>query len=356
MTEGLTIYGSDELVEKLKTMNNTAFICTIGTSETSKIPGISGAGATPNDTVYTPAGDVELIAIGEVKCTDNMAETVVDGQAAPTPAIITKACLDLSKVPFLTVNAGCEINPTIKTSQIGDTGAKDIRTGKAVENAEDIYYNAVKLGIDFEELHDFIVVGESMPGGTTTALGVLKALGYDADYKVSGASPENPHELKLSLVNEGLKNAGIESPEDLSSPFDAVKSVGDTIIPAVAGITMGSKKPVVLAGGTQMCAVCSLIKSIEPDFDFSRIILATTVYVAEDKSANLLDIVKQISDNLTVCVVDPGFEKTDNDGLKNYLNGFVKEGVGAGGSMFLSLIRGHSIEEIRNKIVEEIEK
>ena len=356
MIEGLEIYGSDELPKKLKNMRNCAFICVIGTSETSKIEGVSIAGSTPENTKYTPAADAELLTISKVKCADNIPEAIINGEKFPTPALITKATLELSKVPFLIVNAGCEINPAIKTSQVGDKYAKDIRTGYAVENAEEIYYKSIEEGIDFEEFHDYIVIGESMPGGTTTALGVLKALGYDADYKISGSSPENNHELKISLVNEGLENAGINDTEDLLSPFDAVKSVGDNIIPAIAGITMGSNKPVVLAGGTQMTAICALIKSINPEFDFSRVAIATTKYILEDESSNLLDIVKQIDENITVCVVDPGFEKTEHNALKYYTKGFVKEGVGAGGSMFLALLKGYSIEEIRNNIVKEIEK
>lgn len=356
MIDGLKIYGSEELFKKIEKKPSCAFICTIGTTETSKIEGISGAGASPEQTVYTPAADVELMTIGEVKCTDAMAQTVVDGSAAPTPAIISKAALNLSQIPFLIVNAGCEIDPVIPTSHVGKEGGKDIRTGHAVENAEEIYYNSIELGMDFSELHDYIVIGESMPAGTTTALGVLKALGYDANFKVSGSTPVNPHDLKINTVNEGLKNAGLnpetDDPEtDIMSPFDAVKAVGDPIIPAIAGMTMGSDKPIILAGGTQMGAVCALIKTIDPEFDFSRVAIATTVYVAEDESADLFNIIKQIDANIPIYVVDPGFEKTEHKGLQNYLKGFVKEGAGAGGAMFLALTHGHDVEELRDAIV-----
>ena len=34
----------------------------------------------------------------------------------------------------------------------------------------------------------------------------------------------------------------------------------------------------------------------------------------------------------------------------DYLDGFVKEGVGAGGAMFTALIRGNSVERLRKKI------
>ena len=44
------------------------------------------------------------------------------------------------------------------------------------------------------------------------------------------------------------------------------------------------------------------------------------------------------------------FEEAEYPGLKNYLDGFVKEGVGAGGAMFTALIRGNSVERLRKKI------
>ena len=99
-----------------------------------------------------------------------------------------------------------------------------------------------------------------------------------------------------------------------------------------------------------MAATCAVIKSIQPNFDFSRICLATTVFVAGDETADLFGILKQIDDDITVYVVDPKFEESDHAGLKNYLKGFVKEGAGAGGAMFTALARGISVEKLRNKI------
>ena len=42
---------------------------------------------------------------------------------------------------------------------------------------------------------------------------------------------------------------------------------------------------IILAGGTQMAAACAIIKSVQPNFDFSRINLSTTVFVAGDETA-----------------------------------------------------------------------
>ena len=99
-----------------------------------------------------------------------------------------------------------------------------------------------------------------------------------------------------------------------------------------------------------MAAVCAIIKSIQPTFDFSRINLATTVYVAGDETADLFGILKQIDDSITVNVVDPKFEESSHEGLKNYLKGFVKEGAGAGGAMYSALVLGNSVEKLRKRI------
>lgn len=99
-----------------------------------------------------------------------------------------------------------------------------------------------------------------------------------------------------------------------------------------------------------MAATCAVIKSIQPTFDFSRINLATTVFVAADETADLFGILEQIDDNITVNVVDPRFEDSEHEGLKNYLKGFVKEGAGAGGAMFTALVLGNSVEKLRRKI------
>ena len=47
MIDGITTYGSTELIEKLQEADESVFLLTIGTTDTSLIPNISGAGATP---------------------------------------------------------------------------------------------------------------------------------------------------------------------------------------------------------------------------------------------------------------------------------------------------------------------
>ena len=349
MIDGVTTYGSTELTEKLQEVEDEAvFLLTIGTTETSLIEGISGAGPSADLTEYTPAGDAEFMILGEVRCCEAPAETVVDGASAPTPARLTKAALQVANVPFVIVDAGSKIKPDVEYVNLGKEYGRDIRTGKGVLNPLEIFENAKDLGNELSQRHEMLIIGESIAAGTTTALGVLKALGYEANEKVSGSMPHNPHDLKSKTVDEGLKNAGIKPGE--ADAMQAIGAVGDPTIPAIAGIVIGSDIPIILAGGTQMAATCAVIKSRQPTFDFSRINLATTVFVASDETADLFGILEQIDDNITVNVVDPRFEECEHEGLKNYLKGFVKEGVGAGGAMYTALVLGNSVEKLRKRI------
>jgi len=358
ISESLKSYGSDKLLRELLD-KKPFFICTIATSSTANIPGISGAGASPELMEYTPAGDVELIIHGELRCCDIPPQTIVDGASAPTPAILTKASLELTDVPFMVIDAGSKIKPDVPYITVSEDNeyGHDIRTGYAVANPKKIFENSKIIGRELSKNNDYLVIGESIPAGTTTALGTLTALGYNAEFKVSGSMPENPHNLKKDTVMEGLTNAdlldGIGNIGKIN-PFDAVSGVGDPMIPAVAGLVLGSDIPIILAGGTQMAAVCGFIKAISTDFDFSRICIGTTSFVANDETSDLFNIVNQIGE-INVNVVNPQFEKSTNEGLKNYLKGFVKEGVGAGGAMLMALMLGYSIDEIREKI-EEVAK
>jgi uncharacterized protein (TIGR00303 family) len=348
MIDGITTYGSTELTEMLQECDDPVFLLTIGTTDTSLIEGISGAGPSAELTVYTPASDAEFMILGEVRCCDAPAETVVGDAAAPTPARLTKAALQVANIPFVIVDAGSKIKPDVQYVKLGNDYGRDIRTGKGVLNPLEIFENAKDLGQELSLRHEMLIIGESIAAGTTTALGVLKALGYEANEKVSGSMPHNPHDLKIDTVCEGLKNAGIEPGK--ADAIQAIAAVGDPTIPAIAGIVLGSDIPIILAGGTQMAATCAVIKSIQPTFDFSRINLATTVFVAADETADLFGILEQIDDNITVNVVDPRFEESEHEGLRNYLKGFVKEGVGAGGAMYTALALGSSVERLRRKI------
>ena len=177
---------------------------------------------------------------------------------------------------------------------------------------------------------DCLVVGESIPGGTTTALGVLEGFGVKG--LVSSSMPKNPVELKIKTVKEALKR--IQSKD----PFEIVSQLGDPMIPAVAGIlsTASEISRVLLAGGTQMAAVLAFAKSI--GFEGKNTALGTTSYITEDKSANLIETVSQILD-IPILVAKLKLGESKIPGLRSYANGFVKEGAGAGGASIACMLK-----------------
>ncbi|MGF3573593.1 MAG: nicotinate mononucleotide-dependent phosphoribosyltransferase CobT, partial [Candidatus Bathyarchaeia archaeon] len=183
------------------------FVCVIGTTETAKIPGISAAGKYPELTDYTPPADVELLLLGKCKCISGVPVTP---EGIPTPALITMSALRLANMPALVVSGGLGINPYVPFLDVGGKPGGDVRIGKAVENVEEILWRAKIAGENLSRTADYLLVGESIPGGTTTALGVLLAMGIDAKGKVSSSMPSNPHELKIKTVEEGLKASKIE--------------------------------------------------------------------------------------------------------------------------------------------------
>ena len=74
MVDGLKTYGNENLNKKFK--GKPVFICTIATTDTSKIHGISGAGASEELNMYTPAADVEIMKYGKPHCMSEIPETV----------------------------------------------------------------------------------------------------------------------------------------------------------------------------------------------------------------------------------------------------------------------------------------
>ncbi|NIR86953.1 TIGR00303 family protein [Candidatus Bathyarchaeota archaeon] len=312
------------------------FVCTIGTTETAKIPGLSAAGKYPELTDYTPPADVELLLLGRCKCIPGVPVTP---EGIPTPAIITMSALKLANISALVASGGLKVNPHVPFLDLGGKPGRDIRTGKAVDNVKEVIQKATIAGENLARTADYLVIGESIPGGTTTALGVLLAMGVDAREKVSSSMPSNPHKLKIKTVEAGLKALGVESGALVNDPVRAISCVGDPMMPAFAGLVIGaaSKVPVLMAGGTQMGAVLAVIKALKPAV-LDNVAIGTTRWITADKTADLKGIIAQIAD-IPILAADLDFSQSRFDGLKAYEAGVVKEGVGAGGAAIAAMMK-----------------
>ena len=336
----------DQLKEK-----KPLFLCVIGVTETAKIQGISAAGENPEITDYTPPADVELLQLGKCKCIPGVPVTP-DG--IPTPALITMSALKLADIPTLVVSAGLKVKPHVPFVDLGGKPGRDIRTGRALDNAEEVLNRAKLAGENLAKTVDYLVIGESIPGGTTTALSVLLAMGVDAKGKVSSSMPNNPHELKIKTVEEGFKAAGAKFGDFADDPIKAVSTVGDPMQPALAGLVLGAadRVPVIMAGGTQMAAVLAVVKASNPDI-LDNVAVGTTRWIIADRTADMKGLVAEIAD-VPLLAADLDFSRSRFDGLRAYEAGVVKEGVGCGGAAMAAMLKTNG-EITKSVLLEEIE-
>jgi uncharacterized protein (TIGR00303 family) len=322
------------------------FLCVLSNTKTAHIPKLSAAGKTAELTDYTPAGDAELMDTGNIISVPVLPMT--PPYDTPTPAIMTRSALKLTDVPYHFINSGLIVTPEVPCIDLKAKPGEDIREPIAVIDVQGIYERAKLLAKRLRNHLDLVIIGESIPGGTTTAMGVLMALGYNGN--VSSSADENPLELKRKVVEEGMKASGLTFGCLRDDPMKAIACMGDPMMAAVIGLVAGFQDTdvtVVLAGGTQMAAVYALLKHL--GLNTEKLAIATTRYVLEDKSANFIELTRTLGVPV-VYIADPGFGKSSLKGLHRYETGTIKEGAGAGGAMYLAGLFGITQDEFRAEV------
>lgn len=224
--------GAESFVKKIH--GKGSFVLVMANTDTAAIPGITVAGASPELTVYTPPLDAELVHTGRILTLDEIAFAT---PLIPTPGLITRAVITLSDFREFYVDAGIKVPPIVPHYRVGNGPGADIRTGKAVPWAKSIIENARRVGKEIAARSEYLVIGETTPAGTTTALGVLLALGMDTSSYTSSSMKNNPQSLKTSVVMEGLHNAGINGKCD---PLKAIECMGDPMMAATIGLVQGA--------------------------------------------------------------------------------------------------------------------
>ncbi|MEI6045583.1 MAG: TIGR00303 family protein [Chloroflexota bacterium] len=341
------------------------FVLTVAYSATVQLPGVSGAGTTAELRELTAAADAEILAHGMARCLPGGVPSNPTG--APGPSIITRAAFDLlPELTYLCVDAGLKINADVP-SLIRLDGAgpsAEVTTGQALgadaTRASRLFEASLKLGTTLGQRYGkshYLILAESVPGGTTTALGLLLALGLDAESRVSSSMPDNAHNLRLEAVETGLKAIGRRKGDFANNPLAGAAALGDSMQPVVAGLALAASAycPVLLAGGTQMAAVLALAaalhqqppagleKFLSKDNHFSNIGLATTRWVSADPTADLVGLGQEIEQRFGP-LASPYFSANLNFGLSRYVpmqlyeEGYVKEGVGAGGAAIAAML------------------
>jgi uncharacterized protein (TIGR00303 family) len=312
------------------------FTFCVASTETSEIEGISAAGATAASRRLTPSIDADVLAFGHPR----------EGELIPvspvgivSPVVITLTCLKLMKSEPIIVDCGTFRSPLKSYLTAGTLVAKSVSTGQALPLAHvKELFEAGRRFASEQLTHEpgYLLLSECVPGGTTTALAVLKALGVEADSLVSSSLPTQSG-LRTRVVEEGVAALKHHNDKTANDPFLALAAFGDPMQPFVAGAALqaASNFPVILGGGSQMLAVYHLCERISTflDIEFNRenVFVISTKWISGDANSNTRRLSQIL--NAPFFAAAPDFKISRFAGLQAYEEGHVKEGVGAGAMM-----------------------
>jgi uncharacterized protein (TIGR00303 family) len=319
----------------------TRLVLFAGTTRTAAIEGLSAAGADPELMAHTPSADAEILEYGRPV---RAPVVPVSPSGCPTPAVVTRAVRRTVGFETTVVDAGLAEPTAAPTVTVGARPGEDVREADPVSTAPGAFAAAREFGRRIPA--DEVFVAETIPGGTTTALGVLSALGEERG--VSSSLPDNPIERKREVVAEALDASGLAPGDAGDDPRLALRRAGDPVLASAAGFVVGAARSdtaVTLAGGTQMVAVAALARHAGLDAPLS---LATTCFVADDPAADLRGAATDF--DLDPTVTDPGFEGCDHPAMARFAAGEAKEGVGMGGALALAERAGVPMARIREQV------
>lgn len=314
------------------------FLLAASVTRTCEIEGITQAGIA-GMIPLTPTLDAEFITNEKVFSLGEVAETPT---GVPTPAIITRAVHNLT--PFSTIeilNLGLDTIPQNCTCHNFDIEPSNSISEDANIDVLSVFKKGMMFGKSYELKGNYLILGESTPSGTTTAMATVLALGYDCKDDFSSSFKDSPDGIKnetvaraLSLINDDMSN------------IEKLSKVSDNMLIFCAGFLLEASRRfhVVLAGGTQMAACLLVADKLKEDMLMrvkdANITLATTSWVAKDEKSNIQHILSQLSFTPHALYSTFSFSDATIPILHKYDEGEAKEGVGAGAAICFAYTNG----------------
>jgi len=334
----------------------------LAATETAAVEGISAAGATPAARLRTAAADAELLLQGPSGWRPHSLPPL---PAGVSPALISQVVVAELALAPLVVDLGCAVAPAVPHLRLaGQHGpANCLSTGVAMpaERVEGLLLQGRLWGERLARAGRPLLIAECVPGGTSSAQGLLSGLGLEVAGLVSGSMPGPVHGLKAELVRRGLSAADLQPGQGpglgAPDPGAVVAALGDPMQPLAAALVVaaaGAGLPVLLAGGSQMAAVLALALALAPPGQrpaiAARVAVGTTAWVADEPGSDLAELLRRIGAHWGVeplgFAADLHFGPACHPALQDYERGFVKEGVGAGGLALLWQLSGRSPEAL----------
>jgi uncharacterized protein (TIGR00303 family) len=336
-----------EFFERMRSAD-LVFVCVAAHTDTSSIPTISSAGASLELIPWTPAADLEALLHGRPVSLTTVPSNPL---GPPGPALIARAALALGSIPWLPVTIGLRVEPAITTMKVQHAPGGRIDVEQGLNDSRMLYARGHAFGNALARRWGAVVIAETVPGGTTTAMAVLRSLG--SRHRVSSSSSDDLLSLKQSVVDRALERAHLGRTSDV---FEILDAVGDPMQPFVMGMLVSAAPnvPVLTAGGTQMAAVlaatCRLGQETGLNLQRSNVLLGTTPWVARDPQSDLGGILNDCG-GWSGAVPQLDFSNMRCEPLRAYERLLVKEGVGAGGACVAALTsRTVSLAELHAEI------
>ena len=322
-------------------------------TRTAETNGISAAGCTPEARRTTALADAELLLNGPSVAPRWPLPPL---PAGVSPALISWVMCDQLGLHPQVAALGLSLPPPFAhlRCEPPEFGPADcVSTGHAMElkRVRQLLQRGHRLG---SRLRHPLLLAECVPGGTTTALAVLTGLGLPVDTLVSGSALHPPMTLKQTLVRQGLASCSTGSAVDIGVLLAAV---GDPFQAFATGLLLGvveADQPVLLAGGSQMAAVLALaLQALPPSARqglSNQVLLGTTAWLAAEclqasaGPSSLMVLLRNLEQHFSVSVqayaAGLRFSNSQQPRLRDFEQGHVKEGVGAGGLTLLAQWRG----------------
>ncbi len=324
------------------------FLLAASVTRTCEIPGITQAGI-PGKIPLTPTLDAEFISTGKVFSLDDLAETAT---GIPTPGLLTRAVHTLA--PFASVQVldlGLSVKPQGCELHDFDIAPSPSITDEKPFDAKAVFEKGRAFGRTYQSEGEYVIVGESTPGGTTTAQAAITALHFDNDGLFASSFKEAPLAIKEETIAKALsKSTGS------MSIYEKLGHTADNTVMFVAGFVLEASRrfEVVLGGGTQMAAALLIADRLATretiPHDPRHISLWTTRWIAEDGASNIQDLLDQLNFSPKACYADFLYEDATIPVLKKYDEGEAKEGVGAGAAIAYAYAHGITQKQITEQV------
>ena len=200
-----------------------------------------------------------------------------------------------------------------------------------------------------------LVLAECVPGGTTTAQAVLTALGMGVDGLISGSARHLPHRLKAELVALGRQRSHLEPSACADQVLAALGDPFQAYAFALIGAATRASSALLLGGG-RYCG-CLALRAL-PEDQRSRLsqqtVVGTTAWLAGETGLDGVETLSRLVDTVSehcgtpIAVMASGvrFNGSRHQALRDFEDGYVKEGVGAGALLLLAQLQGVDLSRL----------